>query len=256
MATGSTLVVDLVASPVAQRSSMVAVGDTAGLIQAVNELAPQYGVDPAAALAVASQEGIGGGIGDSGLAYGPWQDHLTQFQNRGPWYGAGANNQTVQQWAWSTAGIQEALSEMAASQGVKGTSGYNAIVNIATNFERPAASNLASEIAGAWSKYTSFNTGTYTPGTTGSVDTTDPTTAAGTALISAASSSTVSAQPILGSQALGDIASRLASRGFWWSVGFIVLAGAVIIIGVMFFFHSEIEHAAGEVGKGVAAAAA
>src|SRR5215472_3682242 len=62
---------------------MVTVGDTAGLIQYVNEHAPEYGLDPAAVLSAARVEGWSGRIGDGGLTYGPWQDHMTEFTGRG-----------------------------------------------------------------------------------------------------------------------------------------------------------------------------
>ena len=37
--------------------------------------APRYGVDPAAALAVAAQEGLSGRVGDAGTSFGPFQLH-------------------------------------------------------------------------------------------------------------------------------------------------------------------------------------
>jgi len=242
---------------------MVAVGDTAGLITAVNDLAPQYGIDPAAALAIARQEGWSGGIGDNGMAYGPWQDWFTNFQGRGPWYGAGANNQQVQQWAWSTAGIQEALSEMAAQQGVKGTTGTAAISAIATNFERPSTNYngrnlLQEEINNAEAIYNQFTNGGSGP--TGAVSqgsSSDP-IAGGVALIQGESQSagSTTAQPILGSQALGTIVSRLGSKGFWWSAGFFILAALLIIVGLLVYFHKQVGDAIQTVGRDATVAAA
>jgi len=236
---------------------MVNIGDTSALIQYVNGRAPQFGVDPAAALAVATQEGWGGTVGDGGLAYGPWQDHFTEFTGRGPWFGFGRNNQQVQAWAWSNEGIDEALREMAASKGVQGASGYNAVQNIAHYFERPAEPpngiGWFQEAENAWKRFAGFNNGTDA-GTAGSVATDDPTTAAAAQLVSSESASE-SAPSFLGSTALGKIFARLASPGFWWSVGFFVLAGVLIVAGLLIYFHKQVEQVATRVGKAAAVAA-
>jgi hypothetical protein len=114
----------------------------------IAQMAKSYGLDPQAVLAVARQEGLGGGIGDGGHAYGPFQ-----LNNAGgvisSLYGGRVNDPGVQQWAWSTPGIQYALSRIAGvAKGLHGSQAINAIVS---RFERPA--NPGKEIAGALSAY-------------------------------------------------------------------------------------------------------
>lgn len=91
----------------------------------------------------------------------------------------------------------------------------------------------------------------------GPVSTVDPSLASGAALVTAQSdpAGTFNASPILGSQALGTIVGRLGSPGFWWSVGFVMLAGLLIVVGLLVYFHKQVEQAAGELGKAAAVAA-
>lgn len=113
----------------------------------VRQQAPSLGLDPNAVIAVASQEGIGGGIGDSGTSFGPFQLHaggaLPANQYTGP-YSAATNA-----WAWSKQGIDYALQNIASV--AQGLTGGNAISAIVTGFERPA--NAGPEIAGAQKTY-------------------------------------------------------------------------------------------------------
>ena len=84
-------------------------------------LARQMGIkDPKAALAVASAEGLAGGIGDSGTSFGPWQLHAGGALPRG------INN--PHQWAWSQAGLKYALSQIKKVAGNR--TGADAIANI------------------------------------------------------------------------------------------------------------------------------
>lgn len=105
------------------------------------------GLDPAAVLAVASREGLSGGIGDGGHAFGPWQLNNAggvitgQFKGQTP--------QQINQWAWSPAGINYALDRIA--KVAKGLTGSQAINSIVRNFERPAAPDA--EVAGAINAY-------------------------------------------------------------------------------------------------------
>ena len=119
----------------------------------VEQVAPKYGLDPAAVLAVASQEGLGGGIGDQGTSFGPWQLHAGGALP--PQEYGGPNSPQTQGWAWSTAGVDYALAQIAAS--ASGLSGLPAIEAIVTGFERPA--NPSKEISGAASHYGSFSGG-------------------------------------------------------------------------------------------------
>lgn len=236
---------------------MVAVGDTAALIQYVNSEAPGYGLDPAAVLAVAKQEGWGGTTGDNGNAYGPWQDWLG-LSGR-PFAGSAPNNQQAQTWAWSSDGINYVLNQMATTGKAKGLSGYNAIANITRYFEAPAEPPKGigwwQEAQNAWNNaYQSFANGSAT-GTNGSVSTVDPSLASGAALVSAQSSadssSTTTTSSSGGSQFTlvpgvqlpggGNWPGIKISTGFLWSAGFFILAGLLIIAGLVFAFRKQIE---------------
>ena len=116
-------------------------GDTTGLIVYVVGHANRYGLDPRAALAVSTQEGWSGGIGDNGTSFGPWQLHQGgDYPASAPQSPAAANA-----WAWSPAGIDYALAGM--SQAAGGQKGLQSVHSIVYGFERPA--NPAAEYAGA-----------------------------------------------------------------------------------------------------------
>lgn len=108
----------------------------------VKALAPKYGLDPGAVLRVAGVEGGGGGIGDQGTSFGPFQLHYGGAYPSSAPQGASAS----QAWAWSPAGINYALSRMSAA-GARGLTGGNAVNTIVRNFERPA--NPDAEVARA-----------------------------------------------------------------------------------------------------------
>lgn len=93
-----------------------------------------YGLDPQAVLQVASSEGLSGGIGDGGHAYGPFQLNNSGGVITGTH--PGRNSQQIQSWAWSPAGIDFALSRIA--KVAKGKTGADAVRAIVTQFERPA----------------------------------------------------------------------------------------------------------------------
>jgi hypothetical protein len=95
-------------------------------INYIRRTAPKYGVDPQAVLAVASAEGLSGGVGDQGTSFGPFQLH------RGGALPAGRDRA----WAESPAGIDYALRQIA--QVAKGQHGRQAVQSIVTGFERPA----------------------------------------------------------------------------------------------------------------------
>lgn len=102
----------------------------AARIQAWNAAHPRARLDTRAVLAVAAQEGLGGGIGDRGTSFGPFQLH------RGGALPASIPLSAGQAWAWSPAGIDYALSRIASVAG--GQSGGQAVANIVHRFERPA----------------------------------------------------------------------------------------------------------------------
>lgn len=108
--------------------------------------ARQLGLDPAAVLAIASHEGLSGGVGDHGTSFGPFQLHQG---------GALPTNiplSKAQSWAWSPAGLDYALGRIASV--AKGLQGRAAIEAISRQFERPA--NPDAEISDALSHYGEF----------------------------------------------------------------------------------------------------
>lgn len=114
-------------------------GPLAGAVLAQLQKYPQ--LDPRAVLAIAAHEGLGGGIGDNGTSFGPFQLH------EGGALPSGISN--PQQWAWSPQGLDYALSRIAGVAG--GLKGLPAIEAISTRFERPA--DPSSEIADAARHY-------------------------------------------------------------------------------------------------------
>lgn len=135
-----------------------------GAISAIAQAGSDYGVDVLAIVADALHEGANGEIGDGGNAYGPFQDHLTEFSGR-PFYGKGKNNPVVNAWAWTENGIRYSVRQMAtASPSAKGLRGHSAVYAIVYGYERPtdkagAYRTRAAEydklvkLAGGWPAY-------------------------------------------------------------------------------------------------------
>jgi len=113
----------------------------------------QRGLDPAAVLAVASMEGLSGGVGDGVHAFGPFQENDA---------GGVLTNRpgNHRRFAESRKGIDFALDAMVPiAKGLKGEHAINAIV---THYERPA--NPGKEIAGASARLGEFGQPTGTSG--------------------------------------------------------------------------------------------
>ena len=105
----------------------------------IRQLSKKYGLDPHAVLAVASVEGLSGGVGDAGTSFGPFQLHVGGALPKG-------KNKA---WAESPAGLEYAIRKIAGvAKGLKGEAAIRAIV---TKFERPA--NPSGEIKKARSRY-------------------------------------------------------------------------------------------------------
>lgn len=104
-------------------------------------------LDLNALLAIASHEGAGGGIGDGGHAFGPFQLNNAGGVLTGKF--RGMSPQQINQWAWSPAGI--AFAEDRIAQVAGGERGPQAVKDIATKFERPA--NVGAEIQDALAHY-------------------------------------------------------------------------------------------------------
>lgn len=94
------------------------------------------GLDALAVLANAYNEGLGGGIGDHGTSYGPWQLHDGGGLPRKYW-GRKRNDPAIQAWAWSKSGVSYALDSMAKTS-AKGKFGALAVHELVYEFERPA----------------------------------------------------------------------------------------------------------------------
>ena len=95
---------------------------------------PRQTIDPAAAFAVARQEGLSGAIGDGGHAFGPFQLNNAGGVLTGKF--SGLTPQQINAWAWSPAGINYALTHIASVAG--GQRGAQAVTSIVSRFERPA----------------------------------------------------------------------------------------------------------------------
>lgn len=128
----------------------------------IAQRARALGLDPAAVLAIAGHEGLGGGIGDGGHAFGPFQENNAGGVLTGRF--PGLTPQQLNAWAWSPQGINDALTRIASvARGLKGNA---AITAIASKFERPA--NVNAEIADAESHYGQFGGGSSSGRTPGS----------------------------------------------------------------------------------------
>jgi len=108
-------------------------------------MAQARGLDPRAVLAVAGQEGLGGGIGDQGTSFGPFQLH---WGGAYPTSAPQGDPAASQAWAWSPEGVNYALGQMGFARGM---TGKQAVSNIVNRFERPA--DPGSEIQGALASY-------------------------------------------------------------------------------------------------------
>jgi hypothetical protein len=144
-------------SPTADPTAML---DRQGVINYVHQRAADYGLDPAAVLAVANQEGLNTAPGshwqlggESNISFGPPS-----------WYGNGAGSAILQQhgpnaaaWSWTPPGIEYWLGQVA--QAAKGLTGNQAISAIVNNFERPREDLAAGEIKKAQQAYANFQQG-------------------------------------------------------------------------------------------------
>jgi hypothetical protein len=105
------------------------------------------GVDVKAAMAVFGREGVGGGIGDAGHAFGPGQFNDAGGVWTGRYPGLSAEQKNAV--AWSPGGLSELAERVAAVS--KGLSGAAAIKNIVYRFERPR--DKPGEVSGALRAY-------------------------------------------------------------------------------------------------------
>lgn len=133
--------------------------DRNGVIAYVGQHGPDYGLDPAAVLAVANHEGLNTAPGSS------WKlPHETNISFGPPsWFGNGAgaallsaHGVNAPAWSWTPAGIDYWLQQVASvASGLTGTSAISAIVH---GFERPREDLAQGEINNATHDYATFQT--------------------------------------------------------------------------------------------------
>lgn len=116
-------------------------------IRQIRRLAPGLHLDPRALLAVASTEGLSGGVGDGGHAFGPFQ-----LNDAGGVITGRAGNHRA--FAESPQGIRWALEQIA--QVAKGLHGQEAVNAIVRRFERPKDPD--SEVRNALAAMSGFGT--------------------------------------------------------------------------------------------------
>lgn len=131
--------------------------DDPSRIKFIRREAKKRGLDPDAVIAVASAEGLSGGVGDGGHAFGPFQ-----LNDAGGVLTNAPAEHHNNEWAWSDEGIGFALDHIARVAG--GLKGPQAIEAIVTRFERPQ--DPQSEIQRANAAYGSKISGSYTGGYT------------------------------------------------------------------------------------------
>jgi murein DD-endopeptidase MepM/ murein hydrolase activator NlpD len=134
--------------------------DKNGVIAYVQQKARDFGLDPAAVLAVANQEGLNTDPGSH------WQLPGEKNISFGPpsWYGNGAGADIIAKhgddaarWSWTPEGIDYWLGQVqTAAQGLSGPDAVAAIVN---KFERPREDLAAGEIEKAKAAYNQFTGG-------------------------------------------------------------------------------------------------
>lgn len=191
------------------------------------------GLDPYAVLSVAQQEGLGGGIGDNGTSFGPFQLHVGGAfpVNVNGASTSGWSTQQRHDWAWSQAGIEYALNRIASvAYGLRGSAAIHAIVS---RFERPA--NPGREIAAANDTYRRYGRlveayetpDVRTPGVRQTIYNADGSS-------SSKDGPNVVDGGVLGTlSTVGDLIGKLSSRDFLIRSGQVVGGFALLLIGLV-----------------------
>lgn len=236
----------------------------------IAQKAPGYGLDPAAVLAVASQEGLSqsGYAGPhpdpaknapNAFAVGPFQLNSAGALGRSPAAGWGSN--VASSWAWSTDGIDWALGQIASvAHGLSGSSAVNAIVS---KFEISGdISGEESRAQGVYPAYYAKYWNQATSDVTGSAPSTDPGTLTSSpsdpthaVTVGETATSSSGSQQFTLVPGFGSWPGIKVSFGFLWAV--LLFAGgiAAIIAGLLLYFHKEVADVGAQVGKVAAIAA-
>lgn len=208
------------------------------VIAYIGQTAPQYGVDPAAMLAVANQEGLNtapGSIwtvqGESGPSFGPPS-----------WFSGGAGAPFIQQqgsasaasaWSWSVAGLNTWIQQVAqVASGLTGNSAINAIV---TRFERPAAKNVPGEIQRAQAQYSNFQQQLNNIGGTADIQ---PQVSTDTG-VQPTTDTTAQAQPSASGTPSGMNLSFTDSLGHITTQFLLILVGIALLVGGIYLLGSR-----------------
>lgn len=211
------------------------------LIAYVQQQAASYGLDPAAVLAVANEEGLGGGYGDptdpnnpiaTATSFGPWQLHIGGALPS--WVGA-LGPQFAQQWAWSSEGVNYALQQMAGV--AKGQTGQTAVTSIVTDFERPK--NVLAEIENAVASLGLFGGSTTTTTTTDTGGTPTPPTPPVTSGSPPVVNDSCQPPATNDTPIVGGVLTAVATVNYWACVvafdvqrlGWIVLGLVLVVVG-------------------------
>jgi hypothetical protein len=131
------------------------------VIAYVGQVAPQYGVDPAAMLSVANHEGLNtepGSFwtvpGELFNSFGPPSWNANPKAAGGPIVSRQGSVTNAASWAWTPEGLDYWIQQVAqAASGLTGTAAISAIVH---NFERPLERLAPGEIRNATADYAGF----------------------------------------------------------------------------------------------------
>jgi hypothetical protein len=222
--------------------------DQSSKVQFIVARARQYGIDPAAVLAVWTHEGLSGAIGDNGTSFGPGQMHVGGvYDSAVADAGAppGSDPTAANNWANSPAGIDYALSRIAGV--ARGLRGYPAINAIVRRFENPA--NPDAEVANAEQSYPQASyvaAGVGLPSTSGGGIIGRAEQVIGGTIAQAPGVAGAAAQHVPGVKQAESVASflgRLADPKFLLRAGE-VIAGAVLLIAGLYLLARQIGLAA------------
>jgi hypothetical protein len=121
----------------------------------------------------------------------------------------------------------------------------NSAIGFAQQFGGQVASDVGTQISDSSGGSLAVGGGTGSEGNSSATSTGNGTVTVGGVTVSLGSQGSLDAPSFLGSTALGEILARLTSKGFWWSAGFLLVAGVLFLIGMIVLFRKDIERTAG-----------
>ena len=232
--------------------------DTSSKVTFIVQRARQYGLDPAAVLAVWTHEGLSGGIGDHGTSFGPGQMHIGGvYDSAVAEAGAppGSDPTAANNWANSPAGIDFALSKVAGvARGLRGYGAINAIVRSFENPLQPDAEVANAEASYPQASYVAAGVGLPSMSSGGLIGRIE--TAIGGTVAAAPGVAGSAVQHVPGVkqvESVGSFLGKLADPKFLLRAGE-VIAGAVLLIAGLYLLARQIGLAA-VLPKGAASSA-